>query len=297
MEILNFRTSEQIDLLFAAMNAAQKIMGGARKDTVNPHFNRTYADLASVWEAGRDPLAENGLTVIQVPSASGGSVTVATMLGHKSGQWIAGELTLTPDKNTPQGAGSAITYARRYALSAFLGIAPEDDDGNEAEGRNAGRKKQHEETPRKTPDANPTVPIDQKLLDGREVVAGMAGEIGDVMFRMVMGQFDVASAAEIDTVQKARAVYKELTKMRGVVVAARDHGEVAKGVDELLFRSLPADAMAKVFTQARNKLVEACGQEVAREEYERTRKASKSQWEHYQELDKLLEKYVTGVSA
>lgn len=130
-------TSEQINELAGALSKAQAEMHGAKKDATNPHFRSNYADLASVWEACRAALTKHGLSVLQSPRAtpqngSGWCVEVETRLLHTSGQWMADTLTVPVGKADAQGVGSAVTYARRYALSAFVGVAPEDDDGNAA---------------------------------------------------------------------------------------------------------------------------------------------------------------------
>lgn len=125
--------SESLSQLFTALSVAQGKIKSATKDSTNPHFKSSYADLASVWDACRDPLTENGLCVVQLPTVSEGRVNVLTILGHKSGEFIGCNLSLKPMRDDPQGDGSAITYARRYGLSAVAGIAPDDDDdGNEA---------------------------------------------------------------------------------------------------------------------------------------------------------------------
>ena len=126
------KKSDSINELAAALSKAQASMEGASKDSVNPHFKAKYADLGNCWEACRKALTDNGLGIIQIPSAEGANVTVTTLLTHSSGQFIEGSLSMIAQKNTPQGVGSCITYARRYALSAFVGIAPEDDDGQAA---------------------------------------------------------------------------------------------------------------------------------------------------------------------
>ena len=127
------RTTESIDAIAPALAKAQAVMEGARKDATNPHFKSKYADLASVWEACRKPLTDNGIAVVQmtIPSDKD-EVVVTTRLLHTSGQWIEGDLALPVSKSDAQGYGSALTYARRYGLSAAVGIAPEDDDGNAA---------------------------------------------------------------------------------------------------------------------------------------------------------------------
>jgi hypothetical protein len=88
-----------------------------------------------VWEACRKPLSENGLAVIQLPGKRDGQLFVDSILTHPSGEWISSRLCITPVKDDPQAIGSAITYARRYGLQAIVGIAPDDDDGNAASGR------------------------------------------------------------------------------------------------------------------------------------------------------------------
>jgi hypothetical protein len=127
--------SENITELVAALAAAQGKIQNATKDSDNPFFKSRYADLASVWDAVRGPLSSNGLAVMQIPSAEGPKVTITTLLTHASGQWISSELIVTAKEDAPQAVGSAITYARRYALQSVIGVAPEDDDGESAQGR------------------------------------------------------------------------------------------------------------------------------------------------------------------
>jgi len=131
------KTSEQINELAAALAKAQGKITGALKDSANPFFKSKYADLASCWDACRQALSENGLAVIQVPSTSieGTGTYLVTTLTHSSGQWIQGSLIVAPKDDSPQAMGSALTYARRYALTAIVGIAQVDDDGNAASGK------------------------------------------------------------------------------------------------------------------------------------------------------------------
>ena len=138
-----FETSESIDAIGAALAKAQLEMGKAMKDSANPFFKSHYADLASVQNAALPALNHAGIAVIQSPSKQNASVVVTTLLVHSSGQWVRGQLTLTPKQaHNPQADGACITYARRYALSAILGIAAdEDDDGNAAV--EARRKAKH----------------------------------------------------------------------------------------------------------------------------------------------------------
>jgi hypothetical protein len=123
-------TSPEIGQLAKALAAAQGAVEGAVKGKVNPAFKSKYADLASVWEACREALTNNGLSVIQSPGEiAEGRMEMTTMLLHASGEWVRGSLTIPLSKVDAQGYGSATTYARRFALAAFVGVAPDDDDG------------------------------------------------------------------------------------------------------------------------------------------------------------------------
>ena len=125
-------TSNTIADLAKALALAQGAMNGAIKDNKGAFANTKYASLASVWDACREPLTKNGLSVVQSTRMEGNAVVIITTLLHSSGEYISGEISLPPTKPDPQGHGSAITYARRYALAAMVGIAPEDDDGADA---------------------------------------------------------------------------------------------------------------------------------------------------------------------
>lgn len=134
--------TEQIGDLMAALARAQVRLRGALKDAANPHLRNKYADLSSIWNAWQEVGPAEGLALMQPAEASAGFVTVHTHLGHASGQWVRSTLKLPwePQKGiTPaQAIGSALTYARRYALAALVGVCPEDDDGNAA-GNTEGR--------------------------------------------------------------------------------------------------------------------------------------------------------------
>ena len=131
--------SEKIDLLATALSKAQAQIRPAPKDAVNPHFKSKYADLASVVDAYRDALSMHGLSLSQHPSSEGQKVVITTLLMHTSGQWLESDLAITAQQATPQSVGSAITYGRRYSAMAITGMAADDDDGNDAEGRQPQR--------------------------------------------------------------------------------------------------------------------------------------------------------------
>jgi len=124
--------SPEIDKLATALAKAQTTLANASKDASNPFFKSKYATLASVWDAWQAVGPVNGLGVVQTVDGDGGEFSVATILTHSSGQWIKCVTPILLGKKDMQSLGSAITYARRYGLSAMVGISPEDDDGAEA---------------------------------------------------------------------------------------------------------------------------------------------------------------------
>lgn len=126
--------SESIAKLAEALAKAQGMMKPAGKGKENPYFKSNYADLPAVWEAAREALSKNGLSVIQTTDYDSGDSFVVTTLAHSTGEWISGRYKIKPVKDDPQGFGSAVTYARRYAFCAIVGVTAEDedDDGNAA---------------------------------------------------------------------------------------------------------------------------------------------------------------------
>lgn len=130
--------SPTIGELAKALAAARKEFKAVKKDTVNPFFKSKYADLSAVISATEEALARQGLVIVQSPHMNGERISVTTMLFHGSGEWMRDELSLPLSKFDAQGAGSAITYARRYAYQSFVNVAAEsDDDANAAVGNAA----------------------------------------------------------------------------------------------------------------------------------------------------------------
>lgn len=138
--------------LAKALVSAQKATESIKKAATNDHFKTAYADLAHVVEGIIPALNGAGVMVMQCPGFDGEMVSVTTTFLHETGSSITSTLNLRPSKTDPQGVGSAITYARRYALLAMAGGAPEDDDGNAASG-----PPQRRQEPRRTEPAMPTL--------------------------------------------------------------------------------------------------------------------------------------------
>lgn len=119
--------------LFSALAKAQSKIKPAKLDAKNPFYKSSYATISSVKAAYKDAFAENGLSVIQMIESNDNGYFLTTYLTHSSGQFMSSTFKLKTDdkKDDMQSLGSAITYAKRYALAAMTGVVDEeDDDGN-----------------------------------------------------------------------------------------------------------------------------------------------------------------------
>lgn len=135
----DFAMSDGVEKLFAALAKAQASDLSAAFNATNPAFKSKYANLAAIWDAVRSAFPAHGLCVVQFPSARDRTVSVRTMIGHESGQWVANTLTAVAKDAMPQSVGSTVTYLRRFGLASMAGVIAEpDDDGNEASGRGDG---------------------------------------------------------------------------------------------------------------------------------------------------------------
>lgn len=144
-----------------ALRQAQLEFDPVLKDTRNPLYNSKYAELSGVIAATQPSLAKHGLVISQLAASdlANQGAGVITMLVHSSGEFIANDLLLPAAgrgkgdtiRYDAQTACGAITYARRYAYLAIIGVAAEDDDGNQASGHLKGRSNPNE---RGIPDYN-----------------------------------------------------------------------------------------------------------------------------------------------
>lgn len=124
--------SDSIKNIAEALHKCQGEIGGVVKNSANPFFKSSYADLTAILKEIKPIWHKHDITVIQHPHSLGNSAGVTSLIMHSSGEWIEHEFTLPLAKQDPQAAGSAITYARRYALAA-IGLIPQlDDDGESA---------------------------------------------------------------------------------------------------------------------------------------------------------------------
>ena len=125
--------SQSIANLAKALAAFQGKVPAIKKDAKNPFFKSSYATLGNIIDTIKALLSECGLSYCQLPD---GDESLTTILMHsESGEFVQATYSIHASKKDPQGVGSAITYARRYALSAILGLnTDDDDDGNGASG-------------------------------------------------------------------------------------------------------------------------------------------------------------------
>ena len=130
----SFAMSPSVTELTAALIAVQKELPKLKKDKENPFFKSSYVGLDTVLPAALEALSAHGLGLLQTIGGDGnGGTTLSTTLLHESGEWVSDTQPLMLVKPDPQSQGSAITYARRYAVMAILGlVADDDDDGNAA---------------------------------------------------------------------------------------------------------------------------------------------------------------------
>jgi len=121
------------DKICAAYVAAFAELDAATKTANNPHFKSKYADLQAVIDAIKPHLSKHGLAFMQMPKPSEGGVSIETILIHSSGdKKTKGVLFVPANRQDAHGNGSALSYARRYALLTCFGLFQEDDDGNAA---------------------------------------------------------------------------------------------------------------------------------------------------------------------
>ena len=165
--------SENITNLAAALLKAQKEMGAALKDAENPYFKSNYANLKAVIDAIKEPLNANGITFLQGVNGCGdGNPVVETILLHESGQYLC---TRTPvfcaKPNNPQAFGSGVTYSKRYALQAFLGLPTEDDDGNAGADKKKDAQSKNETSGKETPKTKQDEIVNQAFFEFETIYA------------------------------------------------------------------------------------------------------------------------------
>jgi hypothetical protein len=202
-------TSTTIGKLSTALAKAQGEIRGATKDSTNPHFRSKYADLASVRDAIQDALSKHSIAYMQFPEGGPETITITTILACGE-EWMRASYQMRPVKSDPQGMGSAITYARRYALMAAVGVAPEDDDGNAAS------------NPKNGQGAGParTEPVKVKPPEG---VTKIKAELSQKL-RDIYSELDAPTTVEeFDTLMGTKEMKASLKAVRDVYAKDADY--------------------------------------------------------------------------
>jgi hypothetical protein len=187
------KTSESISTISKALIEFQGRMVKVTKDAVNPHFKNRYASLSQIIESVQKPLNECGLAIVQLPT---GDHELETILVHTSGEYIAETYRMTPQRDDPQGLGSAITYQRRYAIGAILSLnIDEDDDAEKA--------------------STPLILTagTRNYDDGREWIS-------EAQFNRTIERF---KAGETDIIDKAIATFKMRRELREQLLALKNN--------------------------------------------------------------------------
>jgi len=188
--------SESITNLTKALVAFQATLKPVAKTETNPFFKSRYADLSGIWDSIRTSLSSNGLAVSQLMEGE----NLNTMLMHVSGEWIASSYPINAKAPEPQAVGSAVTYARRYALSAILGIvADDDDDGEIASGRNQQKPIEKPQEAKVAAAADEVIPIDPEWLkESLGVIQWPSFEVG----KYLREKYSITGKTIMDIVKK-----------------------------------------------------------------------------------------------
>ena len=205
--------SPTVGAIAAALSKAQSTITHAAKTHSNPQTRSKYADLTGIIDVAREPLTQNGLALVQAPYHLPGdppTVVLVTTVLHESGEWLrsvtpvnarkmvkGGEYMVADDMQT---IGSAITYARRYALASMLGIGQEDDDGNQASGRTSAP------AARQAPAARRNEPAPARVDAGPPLASG------EDPFFTAAESFEHAPGPNLITADQVKALGAAMTK-------------------------------------------------------------------------------------
>jgi hypothetical protein len=196
--------------LAAAIVKVQAALENVTKDATNPHFRSQYASLPHILDTVRPVLAAHGLAIVQWPcSGDDGRIGIRTTILHESGESMEREFYVRPQKDDPQGAGSALTYCRRYALAAVLNIGQDDDDGEAASKPASPRERPQ---PRAVPNETPPPPAPRSgnvISDAQRKriyalaykaaeAAGLKRDIAEGTVRDVVERHGYGSSTEIE---------------------------------------------------------------------------------------------------
>tara|TARA_Y100000310_G_scaffold281426_1_gene301888 strand:+ start:710 stop:1390 length:681 start_codon:yes stop_codon:yes gene_type:complete len=189
--------SESIKAIAPALLAAQKAIKKVSKTADNPYFKSKYADLVAVIDATKKPLNDNDIVFLQAVGGNGDGPYVETVLLHTSGEWVSTQTPIYCKKpDDPQAFGSGVTYSKRYALQALLGLPSEDDDGEAAVARDKAEA---------SPDAETTTTREERAAKPDE---NMANEF-DVLLKSWAAKFLLNGDAKDPAQKRAFVTWAE----------------------------------------------------------------------------------------
>lgn len=158
--------------LAKAMAKAQSQIKSALKEAkgqIGQNRSYKYADLTAIWDACKEALSSNEIAVIQKPDFDEAGMWLETVFMHSSGDSITGRYPIRPTQDTPQAYGSALTYAKRYSLSAMAGVVTEEDDDGKA------ASEPRREAPAPKPEADNRVKAEQWAFKSIDFIENCIG--------------------------------------------------------------------------------------------------------------------------
>lgn len=215
--------SDSINELAGALVKFQSEVGAIKKDAQNPFFKSAYASLENIISTATPILKKHELSFAQFPDGDG----LTTILAHSSGQFMEATFRMSPKDNSPQAQGSAISYARRYALSAVLGLATEDDDDGNAASAPAKAPVAPKTAPTKR--ANPPVyksPAAREL-DAKTRIISLVNKLNDGAIPNDLGESKEARAKYYgDEVQRLTKQSLEIANVDGLEAIGDELGKL-----------------------------------------------------------------------
>lgn len=219
-------TSETINEIAAALAKAQSEVKNPSFNRVNPHFKSKYADLGEVLGVVRPALSKYGIALMQMTDFGDNGIVLHTRLTHSSGQWIESTYPVS-NLGTHQAMGAALTYAKRQALSAIVGVAGEDDtDGEDAKETTAGVRPQTKKPASKAPQALPAAESAAALADMMADLITVDSKIGLQQWASKWREVK-ATLTPTDSGVITEAFYKVQAEINDAVNSAAPEGSVA----------------------------------------------------------------------
>ncbi len=226
--------SENSAELFKAISAAQGEFRTVEKNATNPHFKSKFAPLDSIIEMIRPIMPKHGLAALQFTDIQESGIVVETIITHESGQFISGKLFMPAVKQDPQGYGSALTYGRRSALGAALGIVSDEDvDGNGGGNGADDKKKQPVVPPQTPPQKQSTLDLIEKRIDSFATKTAQeltAWYLDDENLKLIEAKSSL-SAEELSKANKYFAQMKDTLEKRKPTTAQRQGAPTAQAGD------------------------------------------------------------------